>query len=57
MSKEIITVDIEVKVVLNIDLESRPENWDLFKEVEQQISFSDAQAWIVHSVRKVQRQT
>lgn len=56
MSREMITVDIRVRAVLNVDQENWPEDWDLKKEATHQVSFEDAQAWHVLEVTEVRRQ-
>jgi len=50
MGEERITLDINVKAVLNIDREKWPENWNLFKEVGHQLSFHDAREWTILGV-------
>lgn len=56
MSEETITLNIEVKAVLNIDREKWPKDWNLWKEALHQLSFDDAQAWTILSVSIVPRQ-
>ena len=56
MSEETITLNIEVKAVLNIDREKWPKDWNLWKEVGHQLSFDDARTWTILGISQEQKQ-